>query len=109
MNSAIEKIINSLKDNYKPQMIILFGSYANGLHTSGSDVDLLLVKDTDKRPIWRRVDAQLAVKTDLPLDILVYTPDEFDAFIRDKTSFLYQIYSTGKILFDARGKQQSEN
>lgn len=109
MKKSINNIIENIKANYRPEMIMLFGSYATGKATKESDIDILLVKETDKHPIWRRVEVQLAVNANVPLDILVYTPQEFDRFIKDKNSFLYNIYTSGKIVFNKRSIQISDN
>lgn len=109
MKKIIKNIIENIKANYQPEMILIFGSYAKGTPSKESDIDILLVKETDKHPIWRRVEAQLAIKAALPLDILVYTPQEFDRFIKDKNSFFYNIYTSGKIVFNKGSIQSSDN
>ena len=54
---SIRKIILEIADTiirqYQPKKVILFGSHAYGEATADSDIDLLIVKDTDKRPIDR--------------------------------------------------------
>ena len=56
-NTRIRKIItdsvNKISFEYKPKKIILFGSYAYGNPTEESDIDFLIIKNTDKRPIDR--------------------------------------------------------
>ena len=54
----LDDIISGLKANYSPEKIILFGSYSDGTFTKNSDIDLLIIKQTDKHPIWRRVEAR---------------------------------------------------
>ena len=46
-NKHYESIINRIRDSFHPEKIILFGSYATGEPTEESDVDLLIVADTD--------------------------------------------------------------
>ena len=52
-NPLINKLVEAIKINYKPQRIILFGSHAWGNPTEESDIDLLIIKDTDK-PFHKR-------------------------------------------------------
>lgn len=40
------EIVEKLKKDYQPQKIILFGSYADGNPREGSDIDLLIIKET---------------------------------------------------------------
>ena len=55
---VIQQIVEKLVSGYAPQRAILFGSYAYGDPTPDSDIDLLIIKDTDKRPSerWMEVD-----------------------------------------------------
>ncbi|MFQ5612593.1 MAG: nucleotidyltransferase domain-containing protein, partial [Anaerolineae bacterium] len=43
----IDNIINTIVRHYRPDKIILFGSYAQGNPTEDSDLDLLVIKDSD--------------------------------------------------------------
>ena len=58
-------------------MVLLFGSYANGNAHEGSDLDLLLVKQTNENPLNRVADLRKALRDILiSMDILVCTPSE---------------------------------
>jgi predicted nucleotidyltransferase len=46
----IERVVAVLREDYAPDKIILFGSYGRGDYGEDSDIDLLIVKETDKRP-----------------------------------------------------------
>ena len=46
IQKQIEEIVKRIVDNYKPEKIILFGSYAYGIPTKDSDLDLLIVKNS---------------------------------------------------------------
>ncbi|MCK5172964.1 MAG: nucleotidyltransferase domain-containing protein, partial [Planctomycetes bacterium] len=43
----INEIADRIVEKFKPQKIILFGSYANGTPTDESDLDLMIIKDSD--------------------------------------------------------------
>ena len=98
-NKEIESIVFQLKKDYKPELIMIFGSYATGKINADSDVDILIVKKTKKRPIWRRVEARKSIETDLPIDILVYTPEEY-AKLAKTSLFIKSIIAQGKILYN---------
>jgi len=55
---VIQDVLSKLVAEYAPQQVILFGSYAYGEPNEGSDIDLLIVKDTDKRPLERRMEVK---------------------------------------------------
>lgn len=62
MVENIEKIllevIDKLREGYRPIKVILFGSYAYGKPTEDSDIDLLILKDTDKSRTERFVEVK---------------------------------------------------
>jgi uncharacterized protein len=87
-------------DEYQPDRVILFGSRATGGVDAASDYDLPIVKDTDRRPIDRRVAVErlLADRT-IPLDILVYTPREMWDLYAAGSALIATILETGRVLF----------
>ncbi len=87
IQDAFTDIIHSIISNYAPQKIILFGSYARGEAHVGSDIDLMLVKETSKRFIDRIADVIRLNNTFLPLEPLVYTPSELEANEKRKKGF----------------------
>lgn len=76
-NKKIEKELVDLKRKYNAEKLILFGSYARGDFNEGSDLDVVLIKNTNKRFIDRIGDALKIYKGKLPLEPFVYTPEEF--------------------------------
>lgn len=97
MDPKVEAIVNQLKQ-YNPDKIILFGSYAHGHPHEDSDVDLAVIKKTSDSFHERNVKARLLVRTTTPVDILVFTPEEFEA--RRKTSlFIKEIAEKGKVVY----------
>jgi predicted nucleotidyltransferase len=49
----IQKIVQQIVEHFHPQQVILFGSYAHGAPTEDSDVDLLVVMETEEPPLLR--------------------------------------------------------
>lgn len=47
MRKEIKDIKNTLVKNYKPEKIIIFGSYADGKINKNSDIDILIIKNTN--------------------------------------------------------------
>lgn len=93
-----EKIINE----YKPEKIILFGSYAYGEPTADSDVDLFIVKETKKRHIDRSIEVAEILdeeNREVPLDLLVFTPAEIIDRLAKGDHFIKIILNEGKILY----------
>lgn len=100
LNIYLDDIVENLKANYNPEMIILFGSYCDGTFSKDSDIDLLIIKKTKKHPIWRRVEARKASRAKIPMDILVYTPSELQNLKKQKSYFIMDILERGKVLYE---------
>lgn len=86
------------------KMIIIFGSVARGTADGNSDLDMLIVMDTDKKRAERVADVQICLwKRDLILekDIIVVTPKEYEERKDDEHSFIHEIVSTGVVAYEA--------
>lgn len=99
-DNQLKIIVNRIVEFYHPETIILFGSMAEGIATDESDIDLLLVKDTSDPPVERAAEIRRSLKDILlPMDILVFTPDEIEKDRNRKFSFVYQVMKSGKVLY----------
>ena len=101
--SEIQKIVDIIAEKFSSDKIILFGSYAYGLPRRGSDVDLLVVMDTDKRVI----EAALEIRLSLPLrsfglDLIVRTPSEIERRLQMGDRFITEITTLGKVLHERK-------
>jgi predicted nucleotidyltransferase len=97
---AIERIASELK----PEKIILFGSYAYGNPTPDSDVDLLVVVETNgkNKEMYRAV-SKLLYPRQFPVDIIIKSPKEVEAALKggaDNGFFIRDILKKGKVLYD---------
>jgi len=98
----IREIVDKIRRDYRPERIVLFGSYANGNPGPDSDIDLLIVKETTDRPIDRRVKvAGIAADPHrlIPLEPIVVTPAEVAARTAVGDQFLAEILATGETLY----------
>ena len=94
---AVERIVRELQ----PEAVILFGSYAYGAPTPDSDVDLLVVMETDASPRDRHLAVARLLRPRLfPVDILVRTPDEIRRSLGQRDFFLQEIFEQGKVLYE---------
>ncbi len=82
------------------EKVILFGSAARGNTGSHSDIDLIIVKETDKPFIRRPDEFYAAVNPRVALDILVYTPEEFET-LKTVNPFIYRAVNEGRIIYEA--------
>ena len=97
--SALKKQIISTFKSFNPEKIILFGSVAREESDALSDVDLIVVYNTDKRFMSRL--RELYMKWDIPkaVDILAYTPSEFDDMVKE-SSFMREVMKTAEVIYE---------
>jgi predicted nucleotidyltransferase len=99
INAVVRKIV----DEFNPEKVILFGSYAYGKPNIDSDVDMLVIMESDERPAPRtaRVIGAVHGKT-FPMDLLVRTPAELEQRLKIGDYFFQEILGMGKVLYERR-------
>lgn len=100
-NEEIQKITDIIVREFKPQKVVLFGSYAWGKPTKDSDVDLLVIKDDAKKNTREMaVDLErILFNRTLSLDLLVYKPEQVAKRLSLRDPFIKKIMAEGKILY----------
>lgn len=90
-----------LVEQFHPEQVILFGSYACGAPTPDSDVDLLVVKEIESSSVSDATSIRKAVRhlrhsvANLPLDIMVRAPDDWRLRVKNGASFHSEIAQRG--------------
>ncbi len=97
----IQKIVQQIVDHCHPQKVILFGSYAHGMPTADSDVDLLAVMETEEPPLHVAAHIAAAVEHPCALDILVRSPADLEASLARQGVFATEVLTTGMVLYEA--------
>ncbi|NLF38039.1 nucleotidyltransferase domain-containing protein [bacterium] len=99
-NDDIQKLADTIAGAVKPEKIILFGSYRTGEATEESDVDLFVVARS-KLPRGKRAShiRRLFRGAGIPMDILVYTPEEVAYWKDTPASLVAQVMAQGKVLY----------
>ncbi|MBI3581058.1 MAG: nucleotidyltransferase domain-containing protein [Nitrospinae bacterium] len=99
--SEIRKLSRSIAEAYNPDKIILFGSYATGVPTDSSDIDLLVVMSFKGKSARKACEILARVKTTLPVDILVRSPVQLRRRLAWNDYFFADIMDKGKTLHEA--------
>lgn len=84
-----------------PQRVVLFGSYAYGLPTEDSDVDLMVVMPFEGHPAYQAGAIRSQVHTPLAVDLLVRTPKQIQERMEMGDPFMQEIIEHGKVLYEA--------
>jgi predicted nucleotidyltransferase len=96
----IDQIVATIVKNVNPDKVILFGSYASGNPQEDSDLDLLIIKDMPQKRVHRGREIRKHLRgTQVPIDLLVYTPREVEEWRETKTALITQIMDHGKVLY----------
>jgi predicted nucleotidyltransferase len=102
LEDELKRILEILRDKYKPEKIVLFGSLANRELHEWSDIDLLIIKGTTKRPIERILEVSRLIEPKVGIDLFIYTPEEYELLLKERFSFLLKVLKTGKIVYEKR-------
>ena len=99
----IEYITQKIVEEFTPEEIVLFGSYARGTPRLESDIDLLIIKDMTSQPYQREQELRrkLIGNGFPPLDLVVLTPKEIKEREKYDDFFLKEIRSYGKVMYHA--------
>jgi uncharacterized protein len=97
----LDEIVRRIVTALHPEKIILFGSYGYGHPSQDSDLDLLVIMETDARPAGRYLAvSRLLRPRPFPVDILVRTPDEVSTALDKGDSFIHEIMTKGRLLYE---------
>jgi len=97
----IEEFGQRIGREFGAERVILFGSYARGMVTADSDIDLLVVAETSLSPL-KRYGAVRRLLADVPssFDIIVKTPEEYVRWRSVVNNIVYFADKYGKVLYE---------
>ncbi len=84
----------------QPDKIILFGSYCAGEIGEWSDLDMVIVKETDAPFLDRTRQILALLRPRVGLDVLVYTPEEFEQLSRERAFLREEITVKGQVIYE---------
>ncbi len=100
-SNKINEIVYRIASKFNPERIILFGSYANGTQKEDSDIDLLIIQETDLPPQKRGFEIRMSlIGSMMPFDILIYTKSEYEQEKENRFSFLNSAIKNAKVLYE---------
>ena len=100
---TLQRAVQRLAEQFEPQRIILFGSYARGTADEHSDVDLLVEMDHAQSTLQQALTIRKAVKRSFPLDLIVKSSREIEQRLQQNDYFLKTIMNDGQVLYDRAG------
>ena len=100
IETRVQQVVEDLK-GYHPQQVILFGSAARGDADQYSDLDFIVIKQTDQPFLQRLKEAALLVRAPGAIDIFVYTPEEWRRMQEAGSPFAERAVAEGRIVYEA--------
>ncbi len=96
---VIRRYAREVAERFRPEKIILFGSYAYGTPHADSDVDILVIMPA-RNELDQAVRISMAVDNRFPLDLLVRTPKNLAWRLAEGDWFLKEVIARGKVLYE---------
>jgi len=106
---VIRRFARQVADRFRPEKIILFGSYAYGTRHADSDADILVVMPC-RNQLDQAFRIRLAVVAPFSMDLIVRKPQHLGWRLREGDLFHTEILTKGRVLYekdDARMGRQS--
>lgn len=100
LDRALADILAQLVSIPEVEKVILFGSYAAGRRDLFTDLDLLVVMATEQDFVHRTADLYRQIQTDVDVDLLVYTPEEFQR--QRQGGFVRHALATGQVMYEKK-------
>ncbi len=101
---AIDQVVEQIVEKFKPQKIILFGSYARGNPRPESDVDLLVVMETALKESKQALEIRRHLNVMFGLDLIVHTPKRLKERVDMGDWFLRDVLIEGKVLYESSSR-----
>jgi predicted nucleotidyltransferase len=98
---TLSEIAGKIVNYFHPEKIILFGSYAWGTPSRGSDVDILVVMDFEGSVFQKEAQvSRVARPKFVAMDILVRTPEQIRYRLEIGDPFIQKIMGEGEVLYE---------
>lgn len=102
IQNEVNIIVSRIAKYYKPKKIILFGFVARGEEQADSDIDLLIIKKTNKKRPFRVkeiFESLRGLDRGYSLDPIVYTPEEISERLALGDYFVKEVFKSGKVVY----------
>lgn len=102
LENELSRYVSLLRERKNLEKILIFGSLATGNVHSWSDIDLVIVQETDL-PFWKRLrEIRRFIQPKVGTDILVYTPGEWEEMKGERPFFRQEILAKSKVVYERK-------
>lgn len=97
----IKSIAKQIGEQFNPEKVVLFGSYAWGTPTEDSDLDLLVIMPVaEGHPVKIAGKIRYTLPRDIAIDVLVRDPAFVDYRVKHLDGFISHIMKEGQVLWE---------
>ena len=101
-DKIVKRFINLIIEKFNLKKIIIFGSFARGDYHKGSDLDLVIVGEFKERFIDRIGKIIELNDSNLEIEAMVYTEEEFQKMIQERRPFIEQVLEEGIVVYEKK-------
>jgi predicted nucleotidyltransferase len=100
--NQIAAFVAELAKRFRPQRVVLFGSYAYGAPSADSDVDLLVIMNYKGHSAVQAAEIRKQIRAGFPLDLVVRSPQAVADGRKQNDAFLTEVLDRGETLYEVR-------
>jgi uncharacterized protein len=100
LRQELARFIDIIVEHMQPEQIFLFGSLAAGQVHEWSDLELVVIADTDLSFHERTQQILRSVRPQAGMDVLVFTPVEWTEMSIQRRFIQENIFSKGQVVYE---------
>jgi len=100
LDEELSRCVKLLIEHEHPEKVLIFGTLATGQVHRWSDIDMVVVTPTQLPFFQRLTQMRRLLRPRVGMDIMVYTPDEFDRLCKERPFFKEEIICKGKVVYE---------
>ncbi len=97
---SIRALSEHIVQEFQPERVILFGSYATGTPTPDSDVDLLVILPFEGKNFYKSLEILIRTNPSFPIDLLARTPEDTERRYLEGDPLIREALDRGKVLYE---------
>jgi predicted nucleotidyltransferase len=97
----IKNLAGRIARQFRPERIVLFGSYARGDTGEDSDVDLLVVLPFEGKSYDKAAEIRSRAGPDFAVDLVVRTPEDVERRLEPGEFFIRDMMDEGRVLYES--------
>ena len=98
--STIRELAEQIAEQFNPDRIVLFGSYAYGTPGPDSDVDLLVIMHFEGKSFWKSLEITNLVNPSFSVDLLTRRPEDTERRYALGDPLITEALDHGKVLYE---------